>query len=206
LAAAAYKVTHTMARLPYLDPGDAEPHVAAVLARSPDLGIFRMVANAQVAFPAWMRFGGTLFDGDELDPLLRELAIMQVAAMTPGAEYEWVQHAAITLAVGGTHEQVDAIERGDVDAAVLGDDGRLVVRFTTQVVRDASPDEQTFAAMTARFTPREVMHLLLVIGQYMMVGRIMATTQLDLEPALAGELLGRAGEAKARRAAKPAAE
>ena len=195
-----------MARLPYLDPDDAEPHVAAVLRRSPGLGIFRMVANAQGAFPAWMRFGGTLFDGDELDHLLRELAIMQVAAMTPGAEYERVQHAAITLAVGGTQEQLDAIERGDLDAAVLGDDGRLVVRFTSQVVRTATPDEETFAAMTARFTAREIMHLLLVIGQYMMVGRIMATTQLDLEPALAGELLQSAGEAKARRGGKPAPE
>ena len=192
-----------MARLPYLDSEQAEPRVAAALARAPDLGIFRMVANAQAAFPAWMRFGGTLFDGDEFDHLLRELAIMQVAAMTPGAEYEWVQHAAITLAVGGTQEQLDAIKRGDLDAAALGDDGRLVVRFTTQVVRDAAPDEKTFAAMTARFTPREIMHLLLVIGQYMMVGRIMATTQLDLEPALAGELLQSADVAKARPAAKP---
>jgi 4-carboxymuconolactone decarboxylase len=195
-----------MARLPYLDPDKAEAHVAAVLARSPDLGIFRMVANAQGAFPAWMRFGGTLFDGDEFDHLLRELAIMQVAAMTPGADYEWIQHAAITLAVGGTQEQLDAIGRGDLDAAVLGDDGRLVVRFTVQVVREASPDEETFAAMTARFTPREIMHLLLVIGQYMMVGRVMATTRLDLEPALAGELLQSASEAKARRAAKPDSE
>jgi len=195
-----------MARLPYLDPDKAEPHVAAVLARSPDLGIFRMVANAQGAFPAWMRFGGTLFDGDEFDHLLRELAIMQVAAMTPGADYEWIQHAAITLAVGGTQQQLDAIGRGDLDAAVLGDDGRLVVRFTVQVVREASPDEETFAAMTARFTPREIMHLLLVIGQYMMVGRVMATTRLDLEPALAGELLQSASEAKARRAAKPDSE
>jgi len=195
-----------MARLPYLDPDKAEPHVAAVLARSPDLGIFRMVANAQGAFPAWMRFGGTLFDGDEFDHLLRELAIMQVAAMTPGADYEWIQHAAITLAVGGTQEQLDAIARGDIDAGVLGDDGRLVVRFTVQVVREASPDEETFAAMTARFTPREIMHLLLVIGQYMMVGRVMATTRLDLEPALAGELLQSASEAKARRAAKPDSE
>ena len=195
-----------MARLPYLDPDQAEPHVAAVLARSPGLGIFRMVANAQGAFPAWMRFGGTLFDGDEFDGLLRELAIMQVAAMTPGAEYEWVQHAAITLAVGGTQEQLDAIERGDLEAAVLGDDGRLVVRFTDQVVRDAAPDEQTFAAMTARFTPREIMHLLLVIGQYMMVGRIMATTQLDLEPALAGELLQGVYEAKGRRAGRSSPE
>jgi 4-carboxymuconolactone decarboxylase len=183
-----------MARLPYLDPDRAEPRVAEVLGRSPDLRIFRMVANAQRAFPAWMRFGGRLFDSDELDPLLRELAIVRVAAMTPGANYEWIQHAAITRAVGGTQEQLDAIARGDVDADVLGDDGRLVVRFTTQVVSDASPDDETFAAITARFTPREIMHLLLVIGQYMMLGRIMATTQIDLEPALADDLLRSTGE------------
>ena len=63
-----------MARLPYLDPDQAEPRVAEVLAKTADLGIFRMVANAQRAFPAWLRFGGTLFDPDELDPLLREFA------------------------------------------------------------------------------------------------------------------------------------
>ncbi len=173
-----------MARLPYLDPDQAEPRVAEVLAKAPDLGIFRMVANAQRAFPAWMRFGGTLFDPDELDPLLREFAIMRVAAMTPGADYERVQHAQITLDVGGAQEQIDALEQGDLDAAVLGPDGQLVARFTTQVVRDASPDEETFAAMTARFTPRQIMHLLLVIGQYMMLGRIMATTQIDLDPSV----------------------
>ncbi|HUA03293.1 MAG TPA: carboxymuconolactone decarboxylase family protein [Solirubrobacteraceae bacterium] len=190
-----------MARLPYLDPDRAEPRVAEALGRSPDLAIFRMVANAQRAFPAWMRFGGTLFDPNELDPLLRELAIARVAAMTPGADYEWTQHAAVTLAVGGTQEQLDAIARGDIDANVLGEDGRLVVRFTTQVVLDASPDEATFAAITARFTPREIMHLLLVIGQYMMLGRIMATTQIDLEPALADDLLRSAGAAQRQRSA-----
>jgi 4-carboxymuconolactone decarboxylase len=154
----------------------------------------------RTAFPAWMRFGGTLFDSDELDPLLRELAIARVAAMTPGADYEWIQPAAITLAaVGGTQEQLDAIERGDIDADVLGDDGRLVVRFTTQVVRDASPDEETFTAVTARFTSREIMHLLLVIGQYMMLGRIMPTTQIDLEPALADDVLAGARAAQGRR-------
>ena len=36
--------------------------------------------------------------------------------------------------------------------------------------------------MRARFTPREIVHLLLVIGQYMMLGRIMATSQIDLDP------------------------
>jgi alkylhydroperoxidase family enzyme len=153
-----------------------------VLRKAPDLGIFRLVANAQRAFPAWMRFGATLFDPDELDPLLREFAITRVAAMTPGAEYEWVQHAAITLELGGTQEQLDAIRRGDDGAAVLGADGQLVLRFTTQVVRDARPAEDTFAAVRARFSPREIMHLLLVIGQYMMLARIMATAEIEPEP------------------------
>jgi alkylhydroperoxidase family enzyme len=73
-----------------------------------------------------------------------------------------------------------------------------VVAFTTQVVRDATPDDTTFAAVAARFSPREIMHLLLVIGQYMMLGRIMATTQLDLDPALGDEVVASANRALAR--------
>lgn len=180
-----------MARLPYLDPDDAEPRVAELLGKMPDLGIFRMVANAQRAFPGWARFGATMLDPDEFDPLLREFAIVRVAAMTPGADYEWVQHARVTLDVGGTEEQLEAISKGDLDANVLGADGQLVVRFTTQVVRDCSPDESTFAAMSARFTPRQIVHLLLVIGQYMMLGRIMATTQIDLDPSVGAAALTR---------------
>lgn len=178
-----------MARLPYLDPDHAEPRVAEVLGKAPDLRIFRMVANAQRAFPAWMRFGGALLDPDEFDPLLREFAITRVAAMTPGADYEWVQHAQVTLDVGGTQEQLEAIKRGELDAAVLGPDGQLVVSFTSQVVLDAAPDAGTFAAMSARFSPREIVHLLLVIGQYMMLGRIMATTQIDLDPSVGAAAL-----------------
>ena len=184
-----------MARLPYLNPDQAEPRVAELLDKAPDLGIFRMVANAQGAFPGWLRFGATMLDPDEFDPLLREFAITRVAALTPGADYEWVQHAQITLDVGGTQEQLDAIKRGELDAAVLGADGQLVVRFTSQVVRDASPDDATFSAMSARFTPREIMHLLLVIGQYMMVGRIMATTRIDLDPAIGAQALQRSDQA-----------
>ena len=181
-----------MARLPYLDPDDAEPQVAEVLRTAPDLGVFRMVANAQGAFRAWMRFGATLLDASEFDPLLRELAIVRVAAMTPGADYEWVQHAAITLEVGGNQAQLDAVRQDDLEAEALSPDERLVVRFTTQVVRDCAPDDETFAAMASRFTPREITHLLLVIGQYMMLGRIMATTQIDLDPAIGGAALQRA--------------
>lgn len=188
-----------MARLPYVDPADASPPVRDALAQTPPLGIFRMVANADAAFVPWLRFGAACLDGREFDGLLRELAILRVARLTPGAEYEWVQHAAITRAVGGTGEQIAALEADDAEADCLGEDGRLVVRFTTEVVRDATPSDATFAAMAERFTPREIMHLLLVIGQYMTVARVMATSQIDLDPALGGDVLSRVWDVQEKR-------
>jgi alkylhydroperoxidase family enzyme len=191
-----------MARLPTLDSADAEPEVRAALARLPQLAIFATVANAQGSFVNWLRFGGDCLDARWFDPVLRELAILRVARLTPGAEYEWVQHVPILLAVGGTQEQVAALEADDLEADALGEDGRLVVRFTTQVVRDATPDDATFAAMSARFTTAQVTQLLLVVGQYMMVARVMATSQLEVDAVLGADVLAgvqRAAKARQRR-------
>jgi 4-carboxymuconolactone decarboxylase len=178
-----------MARLAPLDPADAEPGVRSALERLPPLAVFATVANAQGAFVNWLRFGGDCLDARWFDPVLRELAILRVARLTPGAQYEWAQHVPILLAVGGSPEQVAALEADDLDAEVLGEDGRLVVRFTGQVVLDATPDDTTFAAMSARFTPAQITQLLLVIGQYMMVGRVMATAQLEVDAVLGADVL-----------------
>jgi 4-carboxymuconolactone decarboxylase len=178
-----------VARLHPLDPADAEPPVRAALERLPPLAIFSTVANAQGSFVNWLRFGGDCLDARWFDPVLRELAILRVARLTPGAEYEWVQHVPILLAVGGTPEQVAALEADDLQADALGEDGRLVIRFTGQVVRDATPDEATFAAMSTRFAPAEIVQLLLVIGQYMMVARMMATAQLEVDAVLGADVL-----------------
>jgi 4-carboxymuconolactone decarboxylase len=180
-----------MARIPVLDPADAEPAVRAALERLPPLAIFATVANAQGSFVNWLRFGGDCLDARLFDPLLRELAILRVAGLTPGAGYEWTQHVPILLAVGGSAEQVAALEAEDLEAEVLGEDGRLVVRFTDQVVVDATPDAATFAAMSARFTVAEITQLLLVIGQYMMVARVMATAQLEVDAVLGADVLAR---------------
>ncbi len=192
-----------MARILPLDPADAEPQVRSALERLPPLAVFATVANAQGTFVNWLRFGGDCLDGRWFDPVLRELAILRVARLTPGAEYEWAQHVPILLAVGGTREQAAALEADDVEAEVLGEDGRLVVRFTTQVVRDATPDETTFAAMSARFTRAQITQLLLVIGQYMMVARVMATAQLEVDAVLGAEVL--AGIERAERARRSGA-
>jgi 4-carboxymuconolactone decarboxylase len=65
----------------------------------------------------------------------------------------------------------------------------LVVRFTTQVVLDAAPEEATFNSMSARFSTAEIVQLLLVIGQYMMLARVMATSGLEVDAVLGADVL-----------------
>jgi 4-carboxymuconolactone decarboxylase len=180
-----------VARLPYVDPDEASQPVREALEAAPALGIFRMLANAESAFRPWLRWATTLLGELELDPLLRELAILRVARLTPHAEYEWVQHAPIAKAVGASEEQVAALERDDAGAGCFSRDQQAVLRFTTEVLRDARASDETFEAAAAILSPREIVELLMVIGQYMMVARVMATTELEIdEPAGPGAIGG----------------
>src|SRR3954471_8289701 len=136
-----------MTRLPYADPERLPGAAREALEAMPPLGVFRMMANAETAFRPWLRWGGVLLGDLALDPLLRELAILRVARLTPHAEYEWVQHAPIAKAVGATDEQVAALERDDPEAGCFSDTERRVLRFTTEVLQDARAGDETLAAL-----------------------------------------------------------
>jgi alkylhydroperoxidase family enzyme len=173
-----------VARLPYPDPQGLPERVQRALDRVPPLNVFRMTAHAETAFRPWMRLGAVLLSDLALDPRLRELAILRVARLEPHAEYEWVQHVPIARAVGADDEQIAALEADDIGAACFSEEQRLVLEFTTEVVRDVRAGEGTFSALAERLSPREILELLMVIGQYMMLARVMATIEIDLdEPA-----------------------
>ena len=180
-----------MARLPYVDPETASPDVRDALERAPDLNIFRMMANAETAFRPWLRWGATLLSDLQLDPLLRELVILRVARLTPHAEYEWVQHAGIAKAVGATDEQVDALARDDIAADCFSELEQQALHFTTEVVQDARASDDALESLSAGLSPREIVELLMVIGQYMMLARVMATTQMELDEPVDPAALGR---------------
>jgi alkylhydroperoxidase family enzyme len=43
--------------------------------------------------------------------------------------------------------------------------------------------------MAQRFPPRQIVELLLVIGQYMALARVMATAQIDIDPPVGAALI-----------------
>jgi 4-carboxymuconolactone decarboxylase len=179
-----------VARIPYRGAEDAEGRLREVLEAGPQLNIFRLMAQADSAYIPWLRWGGALLGELELDPVLRELAILRVARLTPGAEYEWIQHDPIAQAVGARQEQVDALKADDIDADCFSAAERAILHFTTEVVESSIVADATFAELAAVLPPRQIVELIMVIGQYMMVGRVMAALEIDMDEPIGGAALG----------------
>lgn len=170
-----------MARMPYVDPATAPEDVRKVLERLPaKLNIFRLMAHAETNFRPLLRLGTSILAEQKLDAKLRELAILQVAHLSP-ARYEWVQHVPIAKAVGATEEQIAALERGENEASCFDATERLVLRAARELVEGVRTSEETFAALAKRFSSREIVELILAVGFYAMLARLMETAAIDLD-------------------------
>src|SRR4051795_10417061 len=177
-----------MARVPYPDPQSLSEPVKEALERLPPLNVFRMLSHAQSAFRPYLRFGGALLADLQLEPVLRELAILRTARLLE-AEYEWVQHVSIGRAVGIDDQQLFALDAGELDHEAFAPAERAVLHFTTELVRTPRPSDAAFAALREQLSEREIVELILVVGAYTMLGRMMTALDLDLDEAVGDDVL-----------------
>jgi 4-carboxymuconolactone decarboxylase len=172
-----------MPRLDYYDPDGAPDSVRELFERTP-LSLFRMVAHAESAFNPWLKYSNALLTRLELDPLLRELAILQVAHLVD-SPYEWVQHVEIARAVGASDEQIAAVEHDRERDESLSAEQQLVLAFAREVILDGRASETSVRDASARLGARGVVELLLVVGHYMAIARLIASTGLEPDPPIA---------------------
>src|SRR6476661_2913928 len=175
-----------MARIEPIDPAATSEKVREALDALPPLNIFRTLAHAETAFRPFLRFGGAVLGRMKLDPLVRELAIL-VVAREAEAEYEWIQHVAIAKAVGATDAQIAALEASSLD----GMDGpqSAAIEFASAVVHSPRVSDQLFERVRAHFDDREIVELLLAIGDYLMLARVMTVLEVDLDEAVGDAVL-----------------
>jgi alkylhydroperoxidase family enzyme len=170
-----------MARIPYPDSSQEFTTLSV------QLNLFRMLAHAGTTGKRALSLGSALLSQLDLPPKLRELAILQVAHEA-GADYEWVQHVPLARSVGVTQAHIEAIEQGSRDQSLFTGQEQQVLHFTKDVYWDRTISDEDFAAMTQAFTSREIVELLLTIGFYTMLARVMKVLEIDLD-APAGERL-----------------
>lgn len=169
-----------MARIPYFDPVMAEgPRAREAFAKLPNFNIFRMLGHSGELIEAWRRFGISILRHLEVDPQLREVAILRTGVLSR-ATYEIAQHEEVCRKVGLSDAKIRAIHNGPDDPA-LNKTERLVLRFTDDVVLNVRAGDATFDPLLAALGAKQVQELLITIGYYMMVSRFLETFDVDLD-------------------------
>ena len=165
-----------MARLPYLEADQVAPEYRDMLKRNTNL--HKLLVNSPDMARAFSGLGGYIRFKSKLDPRLRELAILQVARLSD-SEYEWTQHVPIAESFGADEAAIAAIQAGRDDDGSLEEAHRAILGFTREVVVDGAASEEAVASMRARLGDRQVVELLLVIGNYLGLARLIATVGLE---------------------------
>ena len=171
-----------MPLIPYANIEQLPSDVKATFERLPvRLNIMKMLANAETCFGPFLQFGGALLTKQQLDPALREIVILQVAHIE-GGEYEWVQHVSIGLAVGVTQGQIDAIQANRFEADCFSDRDRATMKLVEDVVNKVRASEESVRTAAKFLSPREMVEVMLTIGNYMMAARLTETMRVEIDP------------------------
>ena len=178
-----------MARIPYPEPAMLSDEARGMLARLPaKVRIFEMIAHADTCLKPVMKLGGAILGKTKLDPLLRELCLLH-AVKLEGGMYEYVQHVPVTLELGGSRAQIDAIEAGDETAACFSELEKSALKLTREVVVNVRASDETLEAARPHLSEREIVELILMAGYYIMLARITETLGVEEDPPVGGAVL-----------------
>lgn len=174
-----------MARIPYPDPATLPAELRDYLERGNNMNILRMLSHASPGvFEGFNRLSQGLMIRSPLDPVLREVAILRVGYLSKAA-YEIYHHEAIGRAVGLTEPQLRAIEHGQSDGGpadpVLTPAQLAVLRFADDTVLNVRASDATLAEVRKHVSDSDLVDLIMVIGCYMMVARLLETTGVEID-------------------------
>lgn len=162
-----------MQRIPYPDPATLPDTVRLMLEGTP-LNLVRIGAVGSPAmFEAQGRLGYAVADPEVLDPQQREAAILRVAHLS-GSAYELHHHVPLARAAGLTEAEIAAIAAQDY--ATLVPVLAAVCRFTDEVVVDGNASDATLDRLRSMVPDRTVVNLVLAIGCYMSLARLVAVS------------------------------
>jgi alkylhydroperoxidase family enzyme len=170
-----------MSRIPYYEVASATDKHAEFLGKlKPHLNIYRMLANSEYGIKGFTRMGNALLHRCELDPTLRELAILRVGRLSRSA-YEVFQHERIAREAGVADDKIVALRDATIEAPAFSDQDKAVLRFTDDVVRNVRASDKSLKAVQAFLSPGALIELILTIGYYMMTCRFLETTGVEGE-------------------------
>lgn len=174
-----------MQRIPYPDVTQL-PEVTQKTLASVPLNIVRICAHAsQGLFEAQGQLGRAVANPEALEPRLREAVILRVAYLS-NSDYELHHHVPLGRAAGLSDAELGSLTSGNYGA--LDPLLAAAARFTDEVVARLSPSNETLANLRKLASDQIVVNIVLTIGCYMSIARLIAVTGIEPDANALGHL------------------
>jgi alkylhydroperoxidase family enzyme len=143
------------------------------------LNISHMLMHAPDPFWRGQRALGraTVWDST-IGEALRELLILRVAHLSR-SDYELYHHLPLARTFGVPEEKCEAMRTGAFDC--LTERERALAQFVTELVLDVTPREDTLREMRAHFPDDQLLEVVLTVGYYMMIARVIGATGIEMD-------------------------
>jgi alkylhydroperoxidase family enzyme len=148
-----------------------------------EMNIFTTLARHPKLLKRWSAFGGTLLAGGDLPAREREIVILRTGANCR-SDYEWGQHVRIGKDAGLTHDEITRIFDGP-DAGWSDEDRALIVA-ADELHHDSRISDETWAQLRARYSDKQLIELLMVVGQYHLVSFTLNSLGVQREAGVEG--------------------
>jgi len=142
--------------------------------------LFRVLAHTPKFLRRFCSMGNALRNKTELDPKLRELAILTVGRLTD-AQYEFVHHCSIARRVGVSREQIEALADWE-KSTQFSDNERAVIRYAVEATSNVRVTDAIWSALKTFLDTPRMMELVQNVAYYNMVVRILVPVGVELEP------------------------
>ncbi len=152
-------------------PGSPATNIFATLVRHP--GLFRK----------WLPFAGKLLGG-KLPPRERELVILRTGWRCR-SEYEWGQHVLIAGALGVSDNELHRVQAGPEEPGWSRFDAALL-RAADELHDHSCISDPTWSALAGRYDDRQLIELLMLVGQYHLVAFTLNSLGVEREAGVPG--------------------
>ena len=137
------------------------------------VGPFNVLLLSPVVGNAVQSVGAAIRFGCDLSPMVREIAILAVAARWR-SPFEWWAHDPIARRAGLSDTQIAALYAGETPA-FDDETAGAAYAFVQALIAGGRPDDEVFGAARDAFGQDGVMELVTLVGYYSLLAQLMQT-------------------------------
>jgi alkylhydroperoxidase family enzyme len=148
------------------------------------LNIFGTIARHPKMMQSWHPFISYVLRESTLPPRDREILILRIGWLCR-SEYEFGQHTLMAKSAGLSPEEISRIPEGP-NAPGWDPFEATLLRAADELHSDAFITEATWNALSKRYDEKQLMDLIMTVGQYNMVSMVLNTLGVQLDEGVPG--------------------